>query len=118
MIPLPLARIAEITSGALTGMADPRAVVRGPVGLDSRAAEPGSLFVAVKGDRVDGHDFAAQAVAAGAVAVLAERPVEAPAVIVGDVLAALAALATAVCAELPGSTVIGVTGSSGKTSTK
>jgi UDP-N-acetylmuramoyl-tripeptide--D-alanyl-D-alanine ligase len=118
MIPLPLARIAEITSGALTGMADPRAVVRGPVVIDSRAAEPGSLFVAVKGDRVDGHDFAAQAVAAGAVAVLAERPVEAPAVIVGDVLAALAALATAVCAELPGSTVIGVTGSSGKTSTK
>ncbi|GAA3445785.1 UDP-N-acetylmuramoyl-tripeptide--D-alanyl-D-alanine ligase [Planomonospora venezuelensis] len=118
MIPLPLARIAEITSGALTGMADPRAVVRGPVVIDSRAAVPGSLFVAFKGDRADGHDFAAQAVEAGAVAVLAERPVEAPAVIVGDTMAALAALATAVCAELTGSTVIGVTGSAGKTTTK
>ncbi|NUO97387.1 MAG: UDP-N-acetylmuramoyl-tripeptide--D-alanyl-D-alanine ligase, partial [Nonomuraea sp.] len=92
MIPMPLARIAEITSGALSGMADPRAVVRGPVVIDSRAVEPGSLFVAFAGARVDGHDYAAQAVRAGAVAVLATRPVEAPAVIVPDAAAALAAL--------------------------
>ncbi|GAA2909246.1 hypothetical protein GCM10010517_75670 [Streptosporangium fragile] len=118
MIPLPLARIAEITSGALTGMADPRAVVRGPVVIDSRAVEPGSLFVAIKGNHVDGHDFAARAVAAGAVAVLAARPVEAPAVIVGDTVTAMTRLATAVCADLPETTVIGVTGSAGKTTTK
>ncbi|GAA4184932.1 UDP-N-acetylmuramoyl-tripeptide--D-alanyl-D-alanine ligase [Streptosporangium oxazolinicum] len=118
MIPLPLARIAEITSGALAGMADPRAVVRGPVVTDSRAVEPGSLFVAIKGERVDGHDFAAQAVAAGAVAVLASRPVDAPAVIVGDTVAAMTGLATAVCAALPATTVIGLTGSAGKTTTK
>ncbi|MGW6503479.1 UDP-N-acetylmuramoyl-tripeptide--D-alanyl-D-alanine ligase [Nonomuraea angiospora] len=118
MIPLPLARIAEITSGALTGMADPRAVVRGPVVIDSRAVEPGSLFVAIKGARVDGHDYAAQAIRAGAVAVLATRPVEGPAVIVPDAAAALAELATAQAAALPGVTVIGVTGSAGKTSTK
>ncbi|MEV8631428.1 UDP-N-acetylmuramoyl-tripeptide--D-alanyl-D-alanine ligase [Streptosporangium sp. NPDC051023] len=118
MIPLPLARIAEITSGALAGMADPRAVVRGPVVIDSRAVEPGSLFVAIKGERADGHDFAAQAIEAGAVAVLASRPVDAPAVVVGDILAALARLATAVAADLPEATVIGVTGSAGKTTTK
>ncbi|MDF5756859.1 UDP-N-acetylmuramoyl-tripeptide--D-alanyl-D-alanine ligase [Spongiactinospora sp. TRM90649] len=118
MIPMPLARVAEITSGALTGTADPRAVVRGPVVIDSRAAAPGSLFVAIKGARVDGHDFAEGAHQAGAVAVLAARPTEAPTVIVGDVVAALASLATAVCRELPQATVIGVTGSSGKTSTK
>ncbi|RBQ20343.1 UDP-N-acetylmuramoyl-tripeptide--D-alanyl-D-alanine ligase [Spongiactinospora rosea] len=118
MIPMPLARVAEITSGALTGIADPRAVVRGPVVVDSRAAEPGSLFVALKGARVDGHDFAEEAHRAGAVAVLAARPTEAPTVIVGDVLAALAALAAEVCAELPGPTVLGVTGSAGKTTTK
>ncbi|GAA4226621.1 UDP-N-acetylmuramoyl-tripeptide--D-alanyl-D-alanine ligase [Streptosporangium album] len=118
MIPLPLARIAEITSGALAGMADPRAVVRGPVVIDSRAVEPGSLFVAIKGDRVDGHDFAAQAVEAGAVAVLASRPVDAPVIVVGDTVTALATLATAVCAQLPSVTVIGVTGSAGKTTTK
>ncbi|GAA3704993.1 UDP-N-acetylmuramoyl-tripeptide--D-alanyl-D-alanine ligase [Nonomuraea antimicrobica] len=118
MIPLPLARIAEITSGALSGMADPRAVVRGPVVIDSRAVEPGSLFVAVKGARVDGHDFAAQAVRAGAVAVLAGRPVEGPAVIVPDTAAALAELAAAQARTLTAVTVIGVTGSAGKTGTK
>ncbi|MEW9548648.1 UDP-N-acetylmuramoyl-tripeptide--D-alanyl-D-alanine ligase [Nonomuraea sp. NPDC050783] len=118
MIPLPLARIAEITSGTLSGMADPRAVVRGPVVIDSRAVEPGSLFVAFPGARVDGHDYAAQAVRAGAVAVLATRPVEAPSVIVPDAAAALARLAAAQVAALPATTVIGVTGSAGKTSTK
>ncbi len=85
MIPLPLGRVAEITSGALTGQADPGAVVRGPVVIDSRAAEPGSLFVAIEGERADGHDFAAQALASGAVAVLASRPVDGPAVVVDDV---------------------------------
>ncbi|WP_316247620.1 UDP-N-acetylmuramoyl-tripeptide--D-alanyl-D-alanine ligase [Nonomuraea sp. PA05] len=118
MIPLPLARIAEMTSGALSGMADPRAVVRGPVVIDSRAVEPGSLFVAIKGARVDGHDYAAQAIRAGAVAVLASRPVEAPAVIVPDTAAALAELAAAQVRMLSNVTVIGVTGSAGKTSTK
>ncbi|MBB6343984.1 UDP-N-acetylmuramoyl-tripeptide--D-alanyl-D-alanine ligase [Nonomuraea muscovyensis] len=118
MIPLPLARIAEITSGALSGMADPRAVVRGPVVIDSRDVRPGSLFVAFKGARVDGHDYAAQAIRAGAVAVLASRPVEAPAVIVPDAAAALAGLATVQAAALPDATVIGVTGSAGKTTTK
>ncbi|MFC4589837.1 UDP-N-acetylmuramoyl-tripeptide--D-alanyl-D-alanine ligase [Sphaerisporangium corydalis] len=118
MIPLPLARIAEITSGALAGTADPRAVVLGPVLIDSRAAEPGSLFVAIRGERADGHDFAARAHEAGAVAVLASRPVEAPCLIVGDVVTALAELAAAVAAELPRTTVVGVTGSAGKTTTK
>ncbi|GAA3208233.1 UDP-N-acetylmuramoyl-tripeptide--D-alanyl-D-alanine ligase [Nonomuraea helvata] len=118
MIPLPLARIAEITSGALSGMADPRAVVRGPVVIDSRAVEPGSLFVALRGERVDGHDYVAQAIRAGAVAVLATRPVDAPSVIVPDAAAALAELATAQAAALPKVTVIGVTGSAGKTTTK
>lgn len=118
MIPLPLGRIAEITSGALMGMADPSTIVRGPVVIDSRAAEPGSLFVAIKGQRVDGHDFAPAAVAAGATAVLAARPTEAPTVIVSDVVTALADLAREVCAKLPSTTVIGVTGSAGKTTTK
>ncbi|MCG5212420.1 UDP-N-acetylmuramoyl-tripeptide--D-alanyl-D-alanine ligase [Streptosporangium sp. KLBMP 9127] len=118
MIPLPLARVAEITSGALTGMADPRAVIRGPVVIDSRDVVPGSLFVAIKGARVDGHDFAVAARERGAEAVLASRPTDAPTVIVSDVVAALAGLATAVAAELPATTVIGVTGSAGKTTTK
>ena len=90
----------------------------GEVVIDSRRAGPGGLFAAVTGERSDGHDFAAAAVAAGAVAVLATRPVPAPAVLVADVPAALAALARYVAGALPAARIAGITGSSGKTSTK
>ena len=121
MIPLTLARIAEITGGRLHG--DPAAVVTGEVVIDSRRAGPGGLFAAVAGERADGHDFASAAVAAGAVAVLATRPVPAPSVLapsilVGDVPAALAALARFVTDSLPAVAIAGITGSSGKTTTK
>jgi UDP-N-acetylmuramoyl-tripeptide--D-alanyl-D-alanine ligase len=117
LIPLSLARIAEITGGRLDG-ASPETVVAGPVVIDSRKVEPGALFAALRGERSDGHDFAGQAVAAGAAAVLAEREVGAAAVIVDDVLAAMGALARAVVDRLPEVTVVGLTGSAGKTSTK
>jgi UDP-N-acetylmuramoyl-tripeptide--D-alanyl-D-alanine ligase len=122
VIPLTLAQIARITGGELRGGAaqpvDPDAVVRGEVVIDSRGACPGSLFAAVVGERVDGHDFAAAALAAGAVAVLATRPVPAPSVLVADVPGALAALARHVVDALPAARIAGITGSSGKTSTK
>ena len=117
MIPLSLARIAEITRGRLDRAA-PETMVGGPVVIDSRQAGPGALFVALRGERSDGHEFAAQAVAAGAAAVLAERETGAPAIIVPDVLAAMGALARAVVERLPDVTVVGLTGSAGKTSTK
>jgi UDP-N-acetylmuramoyl-tripeptide--D-alanyl-D-alanine ligase len=117
VIPLPLARIAEITGGQLDH-ADPEAVVSGEVVIDSRRAAPGGLFAAVAGERSDGHDFAAAAVAAGAVAVLATKPVPVPSVLVADVPAALAALARSVVDALPRARIAGITGSSGKTSTK
>ena len=121
MIPLTVARIAEITGGRLLG--DPAAVVTGEVVIDSRLAGPGGLFAAVAGERADGHDFASAAVAAGAVAVLATRPVPvpsvlAPSILVGDVPAALAALAAFVAGSLPAVAIAGITGSSGKTTTK
>jgi UDP-N-acetylmuramoyl-tripeptide--D-alanyl-D-alanine ligase len=116
VIPLTLAQIAEITGGRLYG--DPTAVVTGEVVIDSRRAAPGGLFAAVAGERADGHDFASAAVAAGAGAVLATRPVPVPSVLVADVPAALAALARFVIDALPAATVAGITGSSGKTSTK
>ena len=118
MIPLSLQEIARITGSRLDGGADPSAVAGGPVVIDSRRAAPGALFAAVEGDRADGHDFAAAAVAAGAVAVLGTRPCGAPALITDDVPAALARLARAVVARLPQVTIAGLTGSSGKTSTK
>src|SRR5579859_3269984 len=119
--PLTLARIAEITGGELHG--DPAAAVTGEVVIDSRRAGPGGLFAAVAGERADGHDFAAAAVAAGATAVLVTRPVPVPSVLarsilVGDVPAALAALARAVADALPDAVIAGITGSSGKTTTK
>ena len=121
MIPLTLAEIAAITSGSVTpgGEVGPGGVVTGPVVIDSRRVTPGALFAALPGERADGHDFAAAAAAAGAAAGLASRPVlGVPAVIVPDVTAALAALAKAVLDRLPGVIVAGITGSSGKTSTK
>ena len=144
MIDLTVARIAEIVGGALADISPQQAEnlhVTGSVEFDSRAVTPGGLFLALPGARADGHDFAAQAVADGAVAVLAARPVGVPAIVVppveaadaragvlehdadgsgAAVLAALARLAAQVAAELAASglRIIGITGSSGKTSTK
>ncbi|MGW3998708.1 UDP-N-acetylmuramoyl-tripeptide--D-alanyl-D-alanine ligase [Amycolatopsis sp. NPDC004772] len=142
MIVLSLAEIADVVGGRLH-RAEPGAQVTGTVEFDTRKLTPGGLFVALPGEKVDGHDFAAQAVEAGAVAVLAAREIDAPAIVVpppaageahersvaltGDkdgsgaaVLAALAKLARHVVQRLAEGelTVVGVTGSSGKTSTK
>jgi UDP-N-acetylmuramoyl-tripeptide--D-alanyl-D-alanine ligase len=116
MIPMSLAEIASITAGSVNG--DPERVVTGPVVIDSRRAEPGGLFAALPGEHADGHDFAEAAVAAGAAAVLCSKPVPVPHVLVGDVSQALAGLARAVVRQLPGLVTVGITGSSGKTSTK
>ncbi|HYJ75087.1 MAG TPA: UDP-N-acetylmuramoyl-tripeptide--D-alanyl-D-alanine ligase [Kineosporiaceae bacterium] len=118
MIAVSLAEVAAATGGRLAGGAAPQAVVTGPVVADSRQAAPGALFVALSGERTDGHHHAASAVEAGAVAVLAGRELDVPCVVVDDQLAALAALARHVVDALPELTVVGVTGSSGKTSTK
>jgi UDP-N-acetylmuramoyl-tripeptide--D-alanyl-D-alanine ligase len=118
VIPLSVAQVAGITGAALDAVPDPGALVTGPVVIDSRAARPGGLFAALPGEHVDGHDYAAAAVAAGAVAVLATRPCGAPALLVPDVTAALAALAAAVVRALPELTIVGITGSAGKTTTK
>ena len=120
MIALTLPEIAAITGGTLEG-ADRPVVVDGPVVIDGREAGAGSLFVAFAGERTDGHLHVPQAAEAGAVAVLGTRRTELPTVVVDDVQAALQALASAVVArvrESGGLTVIGITGSQGKTSTK
>ena len=117
MIPLSLADIAKATGAVPDLMADPGAVADSVV-IDSRKAGPGALFAAMAGEHVDGHDFGAAAVAAGAVAVLASRPVGVPALLTPDVPAALAKLARAVIDRLPGLSIAGITGSVGKTTTK
>ncbi|WP_053744444.1 UDP-N-acetylmuramoyl-tripeptide--D-alanyl-D-alanine ligase [Streptomyces sp. NRRL WC-3618] len=117
MIALSLAEIAAVVGGQTHDIPDPSVQVTGQVVRDSREVEPGSLFVAFAGERVDGHDFAAAVVEAGAVAVLASRPVGVPAVVVDDVQRALGALARHVVQKL-GATLVALTGSAGKTSTK
>ena len=149
MIDLTVAQIAAIVGGELADISAQDAAglhVTGTVEFDSRKVTSGGLFLALPGARSDGHDHAASAVAAGAVAVLAARPVGVPAIVVAPdahaaqradgglagvlehdtdgsgaaVLAALAKLAAVVAAELVagGLTIVGITGSSGKTSTK
>ncbi len=121
MIPLSLAEVAAATGGRLDGGADPGRTVAGSVVVDSRLVGAGSLFVALPGERADGHDFAVGAVRSGAAAVLATRPVGVPAVLVADAVVALARLARAVLDRRRAAgrlQVVGVTGSSGKTGTK
>jgi UDP-N-acetylmuramoyl-tripeptide--D-alanyl-D-alanine ligase len=119
MIPLTVAEITAAVGGTLHG-GDPAAVVDGPVEYDSRKVGPGGLFVAFAGAKVDAHDFAAKAVADGAVAALGSRPVDGvPTIVVEDPRAALGLLARAVLDRLGDAlTIVAVTGSSGKTSTK
>ncbi|MBD0421885.1 UDP-N-acetylmuramoyl-tripeptide--D-alanyl-D-alanine ligase [Streptomyces sp. TRM S81-3] len=111
--------VAEVVGGRLTDVPDPEALVAGPAVFDSRQAKPGSLFIALAGTTRDGHDYAEQAAANGAVAALATRPVGAPAIVVDDVLAAFARLGRYLVAHtLPDTQVVAITGSAGKTSTK
>jgi UDP-N-acetylmuramoyl-tripeptide--D-alanyl-D-alanine ligase len=138
-----LAELARVVGGALhRATGDER--ITGTVEFDSRAVGPGGLFVALPGERADGHAFARTALDAGAAGVLAAREVDGPAVIVpvgagtpegaggsyvlaadrdgsgAAVLAALQTLARHVVDTLAatGLSVVGITGSSGKTSTK
>ncbi|MFF5085479.1 UDP-N-acetylmuramoyl-tripeptide--D-alanyl-D-alanine ligase [Actinoplanes sp. NPDC000266] len=117
MLPLTLSQIAEVTGGTVHD-ASPDQTVTGNVVFDSRAVQPGDLFAAFVGAHDDGHRFVPDAMAAGAVGVLASRPVFAPAVVVPDVGDALTTLAGWSARRMNGTVKIGITGSSGKTSTK
>jgi UDP-N-acetylmuramoyl-tripeptide--D-alanyl-D-alanine ligase len=87
------------------------------VSIDSRTLEPGELFVALRGERFDGHGFLGAARERGAAGALVSRPDGLPHVLVRDTLAALSALAAAWRARNP-ALVLGVGGSNGKTTTK
>ncbi len=110
MIPMTLAEIAAVVDGEVHG--DAALTVTGPAYLDSRDPVDRGLFVAIVGERVDGHDYVA-----GAHAVLGSRPTSAPTVVVTDPVAALGRLARHVLDRLD-ATVLALTGSQGKTGTK
>ena len=120
-----LSRIAEFISPAdqaPTGQYDGRAMVQ-RYSIDSRTVQPGELFFAVKGERLDGHDFVEQALSRGAVGAVVRRdqlaryPGGVGLLAVDDTLVALQTLATAV-RKMWGKTAIAITGSMGKTTTK
>ncbi len=100
--------------GGRTGV--PEAIVTG-FATDSREVRPGDLFVAIRGGKVDGHNFVRTALTRGAAACLVERPVTGPSVLVADVVAALARMARSFRDEFAGP-VVGITGSAGKTTAK
>jgi UDP-N-acetylmuramoyl-tripeptide--D-alanyl-D-alanine ligase len=119
-IALTLEAIAKAVDGRLTGADRPV----GGFSIDTRTLKPGDLFVAIPGERFDGHAFVAAAAAAGAAGAVVSRPraIDPPAadaslIVVGDTVAALQALAAYVRRE-SGSTVVAVTGSAGKSTTK
>ncbi|MBY0304013.1 MAG: UDP-N-acetylmuramoyl-tripeptide--D-alanyl-D-alanine ligase [Sphingomonas sp.] len=87
------------------------------VTFDSREVGPGDLFIALKGEATDGHLYLDQAFARGAAGAIVSTPVAHPHVLVRDTMAALEALGIAARARTQ-ATIIGVTGSVGKTGTK
>ncbi len=115
MIPMTLAEIARVVGGTVDG--DPGTTVLEGAFVDSRESVADGLFVAVAGEHVDGHDYAAGAVEAGAAAVLGSRPTGVPTVVVADPVAALGRLSRHVVEETR-PRVIALTGSQGKTGTK
>lgn len=112
----PLIALLAAVDGARTVGAIPSAIAS--LAVDSRVVAPGALFVALRGERVDGHDFAAQAVARGAAALVVERelPLDAPQIVVGDTTAAISRLADAYY-DHPSRRmrIAGITGTNGKT---
>jgi UDP-N-acetylmuramoyl-tripeptide--D-alanyl-D-alanine ligase len=86
--------------------------------FDSRQINSGDIFLALKGERSDGHEFIPDAMARGALLSIVDRPVSSPHILVEDVLLGLARLATYVRSELRDLKVVGITGSQGKTTTK
>jgi len=116
MIPASLGELAEYCGGVVHG--DTRTTVTAPAQVDSRLVNAGSLFVAVRGEHADGHDFAGAAFEAGAAAVLSSTPVMEPCVVVPDPIAALGRITRGIIDRLHDLRIVAVTGSQGKTTVK
>jgi UDP-N-acetylmuramoyl-tripeptide--D-alanyl-D-alanine ligase len=115
MITLLASQIAAIVGGSLVG--EDVEITAAPV-LNSSAATQGSIFLAFSGEKLDGHNFVSDAFSRGSVLAITTKPVKERHILVSDVTAAITALAIFVRSELSTLTVIGITGSQGKTTTK
>ena len=115
MKPVALETVARVIGGYLTG-GDGTILATGAT-VDSRSVRGGELFFALKG-RIDGADFASEAHLRGAVAAVATRPLPVPTVVVEDPMEALQELARWTLGSLDSPTVVGITGTVGKTTVK
>lgn len=122
MKPRRFSELVELMQPASVELLGDDVVVGPDVVIDNRVSTPGALFVAIPGNQVDGHDFAPDALAAGAVGVLGMRATAAqcPHLLVEESVEGLSWLARGIVREARarGLVSIGITGSSGKTSTK
>lgn len=116
MITLTAGEIALLVGGELHCDRD-LLISKAPV-FDSRLATPGSFFLALKGEVRDGHDFVSEAYRLGSMFSLTTQLIDGPCIVVKDVILALSTVATFIRARLHNLTVIAITGSQGKTSTK
>jgi len=117
MIPLTVADIAKIIGADIVGL-DPDAVITEVPVIDSRRVEPGTFFVALPGERVDGNNYAKEAINNGARFAITTLNLGIPSLVVEDAGVALTTLARAVREQIKHCTFIGITGSHGKTTTK
>ena len=108
-------QIAQVMGGSLSGE---DILVTAAPSLKSSEVEQGGIFLAIQGEKVDGHDFVDDAFSHGAALAITTRPVAHRHILVTDVTAALTLLARFARSELKDLTVIGITGSQGKTTTK
>jgi len=115
LIPVPVEEFATWLGGTAQGF--PPAATVDAFALDSNQVKPGDLFLAIKGERADGHDFVAKAMENGAIGAIVERPVQAPHILVPNLVQALAKMALRYRMQFVGP-VVAITGSAGKTSTK
>ena len=116
MIEMTINQLATIVSGSSHGSVALSADAE--FHFDSRSVRAGDVFLALKGEHADGHNFVDDAISRGAALSIVVKPVNGPYVMVDDVLKAVAVLAAHVRKELKNLKVIGITGSQGKTTTK
>ncbi len=115
-----LADVLRISDGTLVGKSSDRSLTFTGAETDSRRVAPGQLFVAYRGEHLDGHDFAERAVGQGATALLVERalPLQVPQIVVTSPRTSLSEIAKTMIQEMRLERVIGITGSGGKTTTR
>jgi UDP-N-acetylmuramoyl-tripeptide--D-alanyl-D-alanine ligase len=116
MIPLTISQISKVISGKIVG--DGNKLITGAAFFDSREIVSNGIFLALKGEHVDGHDFAINALKGGAGVVICTQETGDTCIVVPDVVEAVTKLAAHVRQMIPGMKVVAITGSHGKTTTK